>query len=619
MLTRIEIPPGVVSDSTHYAAGNRWVASDGVRFFDNQPERIGGNILHQTAVAADSDIHALTVWGTYAGTVLTGYGCETAYYVSDGQTVWDTTPYEYTYTNPNIYATLGFAAFQLSTDGVHTPIVGSFMTISGCPATGGIPANEINGIREVLSVTSGIMTFAATTVATSSFSGAAPTATVAARASFVSTLIGGSLGFGLGGYGGAAAGGVGSFGYGGANAAIAGTDGLYLWSQDIFGEWLVYNPRGGPIYVWSPTAPTTRAQTLAQLGAIDEPEFASFVLMADRSRQLIVLGTNDTDSSVFDPMLVRWSDVEDLTAWTPTLTNQAGSLRLTDGSSIIAGVRTRQDILIFTDTALYALSYIGAPEVFALRPLATNVSVLGPDAIVADDDVVYWMAADGFYRFDGRVMRIPCPITRQVKTSLRADVFKMATVAGLNKAFQEIWFSFATTGSAQQAMTVIFNTASGTWSTLSFGRSAWTTGGLVGGPIAARGRYCVRQEVGEVDFSTGVSEPITSFIQSGALELTDQSGAGNNFAFITKLIPDITLPTDTSQATFTITTRHDAGSNDATNSSPSGTVTQTVTAFTPQLDIRCRGRQFAIRIAGVASALWKLGVPRVLVKQDGQR
>lgn len=638
MYLRLDIPPGAVSDPTPYAAGARWVAAQGVRFFDSTPERIGGAALYQPVVSplVDTPKH-IAIWATSDLYAYTSYGCRGSHLVSDGTRVYDTTPVKFTYVIPTITINTPAGSAQTmqipgaTIEGVDTTLaVGDYIKLSGYTGAGlgTVTAAYINGTHQVVGVSNAPAFYDVTVGIGASTAGAVPmsgsTVVLDVSISFARTISSGNvvtIGYGLGGYGGTDPA-TGVSGFGGATANT-----MYLWSQDTFGSWLVYNARGNSIYVWDPANPNQRALTLPQLylslnptpdvaPLTDYPLRANYVLMADRSRQLIVLGTNDTLSTEFDPMLIRWSDVEDLTAWTPALTNQSGSLRVTDGSEIVAAVRTRQDILVFTDTALYALSYIGAPEVFGLRPLATNISVLGPNAIASDDDIVYWMAADGFYRYDGRVTRLPCPISRAVKTSLPTSDYKATAVAGVNKAYQEIWFSYPEGAATSNTKTVIFNTINGAWSTWDYGRDAWATGGLVGGPIAASGYYPVQHEQGLLDYSTGTGVGFSSYVQSGAIEMSD---SGEKFMFISKLLPDINLPDTASTATVTLTTQHDAGGSTHSNDTGSGSIVKDVTSFTAQIDLRARGRQVSIRTDGPANSYWKLGSPRLHVRPDGRR
>jgi hypothetical protein len=611
MLMRVELPPGIFSDNTTYSAGARWVDGDGVRFQDNYPEKLGGNILYHTHLDLTDNVHGLIIWSTLVGTTYTGYGCEQTYIVASATQFYDTTPVAYSFEPTTITTVATIATIALTYDPAHLPVVGDFLYLTGWGDPG------IDGWREISAVNTGtgMATLIVVTPAgsTGSISGAGKT--IGGRVSFAAVAYLPSTGFGSGGFG--------SGGFGGTGATAPSADNLYLWSHDNFGELLVYNARGGPIYIWQPDFPNNLALSLEAFSApaIDLPTTASFILVAETSRQLIVLGTNDTGSDVFDPMLVRWSDVEALDVWTPALTNQTGSLRLTDGSKIIAGVRTRQAVIIFTDTAMYALQYIGAPEVYGQKLLATNVNVIAPNAIVADDDVVYWMAADGFYRFDGAVQKIPCPLTRHVFDNLTTGVKRQTAIAGVNKAFQEIWFSYPTDSETMPNRTVIYNTRTNAWTPLSTGRHAWVTGGLVGGPVSAVGPVKVQQEQGHVDYLSGIAAELPSFIVSGAIEMQSEAeGSGNRFLLATKLIPDVYLPGNSNTVTFDLAMYHDASEPSYQGATPTALVTVVASVQTPQIDIRARGRAYTVQVTGAAGDFfWKLGVPRIAIRPDGRR
>lgn len=610
MLMRVEIPPGVHADNTTYATGARWVDSDGVRFSDSFPEKIGGNTAYHAHLTLIDNVHGLITWSTLTGIVYTGYACDKTYTVADSTQSYNTTPVAYTYEPTSVSTVITIAKVTIVYNASYVPTVGDYLRLSGWGDPG------VDGWRYVSAVDTGAgtATLDVTTVAgvTNTTTGAGKL--VGGRPSFAAVVYLPNTGFGVGGFG--------SGGFGGLGNTGPNTDGLYLWSHDTFGELLIYNPRGGAIYVWTPTSPTVSALSLTAFAdpATDLPLTASYIVVSEASRQLIALGTNDTGSSIFDPMLVRWSDVEALDVWTPALTNQAGSLRLTDGSKIIAGVRTRQAIIVFTDTALYALQYIGAPEVYGQKLLANNITVVGQNAIVTNDDVVYWMAIDGFYKFDGAVQKLQCPLTRRVFDNISTGAARQTAIAGVNKRHQEVWFSYPTGAATKPDKTVIYAMRTDAWAPLSFGRHAWATGGLVGAPIAALNTKKVLHEQGYVDWSSGSSAPITSYVKSGAIEIQSAEGAGERFMMLGKVIPDLYLPVDGNTVTFTLAMYHDASDASYAGSTPTGTVTVAASVQTAQIDVRARGRAYTITVTGAAgNFFWKLGVPRVSLRADGRR
>lgn len=610
MLMPVRFPPGIYSDTTTYAAGAKWVAGDGVRFYDEFPQSVGGWERYQAHFTAHDTIHGMIQWNTAALETFTGYGCETFYYVVTDTTVYDTTPFEYTITPTGISTRSGYALLTVDFDVNPVPDVGAVVVLAGFASVGGIPAGAINGESVVYDVLGSQVTVVVGVPATADGSHAVGSATISGRVPFATITYGGSLGYGETGYG--------LIGYGGANNTTTATQATYLWSHDRFGDFLIYNPRGGKVFVWQPATPGDRAQSLEDFGATDMPIAANFVLMADTSRQLIVFGTNDTMSAVFDPMLIRWADTESLTQWTPAITNAAGSLKCSDGSQIVCAVRTRQQILVFTDTALYGLQYIGAPEVFGLRPLANNISIIGPSAAVADDDVVYWMGLNGFYRFDGAVQRMPCPISNSVYNALNAS-YGSTSVAGVNKGFNEIWFSYPTGDAVIPTATAIYNTRTNAWSPFAIGRSAWVGGNLEGKPLAATGTAAAKHEVGNVDGLNDSGFP--TYIMSGPVELVNDAGSGERFIFASKVIPDVAFGGADDTVTIVLTTKHDPGDVNLTPSTDGGdTVAVSASVHTPQIDVRIRGRQLHFAVVGdQGNSSWKLGVPRIQIRPDGRR
>ena len=341
-------------------------------------------------------------------------------------------------------------------------------------------------------------------------------------------------------------------------------------------------------------------------------------MVSDQDKHVIAFGTNTLGTTVQDPLLIRFSSQESLVDWTPTATNTAGDLRLGGGSEFIQAVETKQAILVFTDKTLHAMKFIGPPFTFGLQELSKNITIMSPKSAVAVDDTVYWMGQDSFYVYgSGQTQQLPCTVKDKVFLDLNAEQSEKV-YAGVNSEFGEIIWFYPSTSSSNNSNYVIFNYNDKTWYYGTLARDVWLDRGLRKNPIAGNGGYIYNQEVGFDDDGS----PMSSFIESAPMDIGD----GDKFSFIRRIIPDITFNGSTAlsspNATFTIKARNFPGAN--FNDSNTGTTTRTSTspieAFTEKLDVRVRGRSFALRVASEAlGSKWKLGSPRVDIRPDGRR
>ena len=404
---------------------------------------------------------------------------------------------------------------------------------------------------------------------------------------------------------------------------------IRLWSQDNFGEDLIINPRDSAIYYWDKSTGTGSSAveigTLA--GASQTPVVAKQVLVSDRDRHVLAFGCNPQGTSTIadqDPLLIRFSDQESLTEWNATATTTAGDLRLGSGSTFVQALETKREILVWTDTSLSSLRYIGPPFTFGLQQLASNITIMGPNAAVATEDFVFWMGIDNFYVYAGQTQQLPCPVKDKVFLDFNlAQTDKV--YAGINSEFGEvIWLypsntnAVANGGDGQNDRYVIYNYNEKVWYYGSINRSAWLDRGTRSYPIAAGGGYLYNHELGYDN--DGVA--MDSYIESAPMDIGD----GDKFLYVRRVIPDLTFNGSTNlsspQATFTIKTRDFPGQSFEDDSS--GTVTRTSTSpvenFTNQLYMRARGRSFAMKVESQAlGARWKLGSPRIDLREDGRR
>jgi hypothetical protein len=419
---------------------------------------------------------------------------------------------------------------------------------------------------------------------------------------------------------------------------------LRLWSQATFGEYLLINPRNGALYLWIPeytganvlqfnTPAKLLASTSSGLYQTDAscPSIAAQVLVSDASRFVIAFGCNDYGSTQQDPMLIRWSDQESYQTWAPAITNQAGSYRLSSGSSIVTAIQTRQEIFVLTDAAAYSMQYLGPPYVWGFNILSNNISIIGPNAIGAANNIVYWMGLDKFYVYTGRVETLPCALRQYVYGDINLEQ-NYQVFCGSNEGYSEIWWYYCSANSNVVDRYVIFNYLDKVWYYGSLSRSAWLDSPSRNYPMAATYSHTiVYHEKGNDNTEVnGTTLPIEAYIQSSDFDIGD----GHNLGFVWRIIPDITFdgsdnPTpDKPSAVFTVRPRQNPGGPYTVADTPTVASKQSyanqrnynVQEFTQIVYTRVRGRQLAFKISSdTLGTQWQLGVPRIDVRPDGRR
>ena len=379
---------------------------------------------------------------------------------------------------------------------------------------------------------------------------------------------------------------------------------------------------------------STRAIALTALGGGSSvPIIQNFILVSDTSRFVFAFGTNDYGSTVQNPMLIRWSDQEAPVTWTPAATNQAGSLLLSHGSEIITAIQSRQEILVWTDSSLYSLQYVGPPVVWGSQLLGDNISIVSENAVAYANGVAYWMGVDKFYKYDGRTQTLNCDLLQYVFNNVNKLQFQQV-FAGTNEGFNEIWWFYVSNDSLDYTIDsyVIFNylenQGQGCWYYGSLARTAWLDTGLRDNPLAATYSYnIVNHEQGVDNSETATTLPIESFITSSEFDIED----GDRFGFIWRVLPDMKFVGSTAanpQVTMYLKPMQNSGSgyNNPTSlgGSDNATVTRTATvpieAFTGQVYIRVRGRQVSMEYRSTTLGVqWQAGSPRIDIRQDGRR
>ena len=406
------------------------------------------------------------------------------------------------------------------------------------------------------------------------------------------------------------------------------TDVLRLWSHDNFGEDLLFNVRDGGIYYWdkstSSTIPFSRGVAISDRAGADAttPTVAKQVLVSDRDRHVIVFGCDpENNIGVQDPMLIRFSDQESPTVWQSTATNTAGDLRLGAGSEIICAVETRQQVLVYTDTAVYAMQFLGPPFTFGVTLISENTTIMSPNTAKAVDDQVFWMGDEDFYVYNGQVQKLACPVRSYVFNDFN-DTQAEKAFAALNSTENEVWWFYPSADADEIDKYVIYNYLENVWYFGSLARTAWVDRGVRTNPVAAgTDSYLFNHELGLNDGSTVPPTPITSYIESSQMDIGD----GDSFAFIRRLIPDITFTgsnTADPSANFLIKTRNFPGANfNATSTSNVvRSATVPVEQFTDQAHIRLRGRSMTLRVeSDELDVQWRLGSPRLDIRPDGRR
>ena len=512
------------------------------------------------------------------------------------------------------FATTNGSPVVVVTANSHGAINGDFVTFSGATAVAGL---TINGEYQLTYINANSYSITASSNANATTTGGGSAVLASYQINTGPAVQVPVAGWGAGAWG------LGAWGVG-----TTSLDSIRLWSANNFGEDLVYGPRGGNVYYWdASTSVTTRGVAIETLpGAIDPPIIQNFIFVSDTYRFVICFGTNDVGSSTQDPMLIRWSDQESVVDWLPAATNQAGSIRLSHGSGIITALQTRQEIVVWTDTSLYSLQYLGAPLVWGSQLLGDNISIIGPNAVAIGSGIVFWMGKDKFYVYSGRVETLNCDLRKYVFSDINLaqndQVF-----AGTNEGFNEIWWFYCSSDSTTINRYVVYNYAEKVWHYGTMARTAWIDVSLRDYPQAATYSYnLVSHELGNDDNETGTPVAINAYIESSEFDIQD----GHNLGFVYRILPDLTFTGSTSsspQVTMTLIPMMNSGSGynnpQSVSGSSSATVARTSTSvieqFTGQVYVRVRGRQMIFKIESTdLGSAWQLGAPRIDIRPDGR-
>jgi hypothetical protein len=620
--------PGINREGTDYSNDGGWFNSNLVRFRKGLPEKIGG-WAKNTLNTFKSTARALHAWVDLELTKYLGLGSTWKYYIKEGDSFYDITPLRVTTSAGDVTfsATNGSSTITV-TDSSHGAFTNDFVTFSGAATLGGlVTAAVLNQEYQIAT----IVNSNSYTITAKDTSGATVTANASDSGNGGSSVVGAyQINVGLDTYVESTGWGAGTWGAGtwGSSTAITADNQLRLWSHDNFGEDLIINVRASGIYYWDTSAKTLgtdRAVALSSLsGANLTPTVALQTLVSDIDRHVICFGADPISGSsrtgAIDPMFIAWSDQENAAQWEPLSTNTAGSFRLSAGSQIIGAIRARQETLVWTDTSLYSMTFVGQPFTFGVNLVNEGVGLIGPNAAVNTPKGIFWMDKKGFYTYNGAVQDIPCTVQDYVFSDLNEGQ-SFQVFGFLNKEFDEVGWFYCVTGETTISKYVVLNYEEGAWSIGELNRTSWIDEGIFDSPIGSYTTsdvgYLYNHETG----NDADGSPMDNvFIESSDFAL----GNGEEFQSINKIIPDIKFTgSGGSGQTVNVILKQ----RNYPGESLSTDLTSTCTATTTKIDARLRARQAALRIEsdddgslGSRSGVgFRVGAMRMDVRPNGRR
>lgn len=630
---KLQFKPGINRDVTSYTNEGGWWDCDKIRFRQGFPEKIGGWIKATSETYAGV-ARELNSWVSSYGDNFLAIGTNKKVYIEAGGLLNDITPIRQSFTTTdtdNCFATTDTSTDVTVSITAHGANDGDYVIFSGATAVGGVPADELNAEHVLTYVDADTFTITVTTAATSTVAAGGGTAI---EADFLiepgnqDTTLG--YGWGTGTWS------RGAWGLGSTSPVdLPQRD----WFFDKFDNDLVMNIRNGKPYYWErgttaapDTALATRAVTLqtiatdAGYSANDVPVKVGQLLVSQNDKHLLAFGAvpyGSTTASDFDPLLIRWASQDEPGRWGPGATNSAGFIRLSRGSKIVRALPTRQEILVWTDSSLSALQFLGTTDVFGVQEYADGISIASPRAAASAANATFWMGRDKFYVYTGRVDTLPCSVRNYVFTDIdftQADQI----VCGTNEEWSEVWWFYpsASSGDNWNDRYVIYNYVDRIWYYGSIQRTAWLDSASREYPIAAgSGRdeasgYLYDHENG-IENDTAA---MTAYIESSDFDLAD----GDQFALTRRIIPDVQFvgsTVETPEIDMEVKTRNFPGSNLSSDNADRQRVAKAaVGTYTDQVFIRARARQMALRIeSDTAGVQWQLGSPRLDARPDGKR
>ena len=620
-LTKLQFRPGINREGTNYSNEGGWYDGDKIRFRSGYAERIGG-WAKVGATAFNGTCRKLHDFVTLASQNLLFLGTNTKAYLEDSGTLYDITPIRKTSNlgaNPITTQSAGTGVIRV-TDVGHGATLGDFVTFSGATAVDGLTTANLNKEQQITAIidndTYQLDTGGTSSSGSTAGGGSSIVAVYQINIGLNTTVLG--PGWGAGTWG--------RFTWGSGAGSLAGQT-LRLWFADDFGEDLLMNIADGDIYYWDASGTTnTRAVSLSSLaGASDVPTVARKVLVSEVDRHVLCFGANPIGETAQDPLLIRWSSQESLTDWTPSATNTAGDIRLSQGSEIVTAIRTSRQILVWTDHSLHSVQFLGPPYTFGTALLGDNIRIAGPNTVVSVNDVVYWMGQENFFVYDGRMQPIPCTVQDYVFSDInRNQSFKFHCGSLASKS--EVWWYYCSANSEEIDRYVVYNYLEQSWYYGNLARTAWNdrAAGQRSYPQAAStDQYLYNQEFGLDDGSQTPAVAVNAFVQSADFDI----GEGDQFMFIRRIIPDLNFSNSTAtnpEVEFTMAARNYNGSASGQGSDTGDVIRTGIVSgtdnYTNQLFMRLRGRQMSLRVESDTTGVnWRVGAPRLDVRPDGKR
>ena len=618
--SKVQFKPGIYREGTAYSAEGGWFDCNLIRFREGRVEKFGGwqKLTDSTYLGTARALHN---WISLGGNKYLGIGTHLKYYIKDGTAFADVTPIRKTTTNAATFAATDGSSTVTVTDASHGAVNGDFVTFSEAVSLGGLVTAAVLNQEYQIDLVTGTNTYTitakdtsgTTVTANSSDSGNGGSATDAVyQINTGLDVYVQSTGYGVGTWG--------ASGWGSATS-LGGNNQLRLWTHDNFGENLIINPRGGGLYRWFENNGTgTRAVQLSDItGANLVPTVGLQVITSEVDRHLIVLGADPISGSSrtgsIDPMLVAFSDQENELDFEPVITNTAGSVRLSSGSSIVGGVKARQEVVIFTDTSVYSMQFVGAPLTFSLNLINEASGLIAPKAAITSSSGVFFMGYGNFYLYNGTVQELPCSVHNYVFGDINTgQAYKIQ--AFTNSEHNEVGWFYPSSSSDEIDRYVIYNTQQGVWYYGQLVRTVWLDSGVESFPQATNGGYLYQQEIG---FDADGSAMTNVYVESGDFDIGD----GDRFTQISSIIPDIKFIQDANSGSVNVVTKVRNYPGDSLTTE----ATSEVSSSTQKVNLRARGRQAVVRFEsnddatddGNLSIGWRLGETRMDVKTDGRR
>ena len=622
-LSKLTFRPGIVREGTQYDNEGGWFDCNLIRFRQGRPEKFAGweEITSSTYLGTSRALHN---WIALDGTKYLGNGTHLKYYIKEGNNFNDVTPIRLTTSAGDVTfsASNGDATITV-TDTAHGAVQNDFVTFSGASSLGGnITAAVLNQEYQVATVVNAN----SYTIEAKDTSDSTVTANSSDTGNGGSSVVGAyQVNTGLDNFVASTGWGVNPWGDGtwGSSTSLSSVNQLRIWTHDNFGENLIINARGAGIFEWiESNGVTTRAVNLStRTGANLVPTVGLQVITSEIDRHLIVLGAdpiNDAGTArtgTIDPMLIAFSDQENELEFEPKITNTAGSLRLSSGSQIIGAVKSRQEIVIFTDTAVYSMQFVGPPFTFRVNLINESSGLIGPKASVTAPQGIYFMSYDNFYIYNGSVQKLPCNVLNYVFSDInQSQAFKIN--AFTNTKENEVGWFYPSSTSNEVDRYVIYNFQDKVWYYGQLSRTAWLDSGVESFPQATSTSKLFQHEIGFNDDGS----PMTGvFIESSDFDLGD----GDSFQFIRRILPDVRFIEDPNNGSVNLVVKTRNGNGDTLSTKS----TSEVKSDTNQLHIRARARQAVLRLEsnddavndGNLSVGWRLGATRMDIKQDGRK